>query len=168
MWNANSLVQDFLTRVAVSIANNGNNYTTNASVLYQYFKSILSVALISTVFANGPWDRGSIPHRVIPKTQKWYLMPLCLILSIIRYRSKVKWCNPENGVALSHTPWCGSYWKGSPGSTSTKIANFTLIFISIFYIYFIFIFYIYFISTFHIYFISLSYINIFLKISWCL
>ena len=27
---------------------------------------------------------GSIPGRVIPKTQKWYLMPPCLKLSIIR------------------------------------------------------------------------------------
>ena len=27
------------------------------------------------VFANDPRDRGSIPGRVIPKTQKWYLMP---------------------------------------------------------------------------------------------
>ena len=26
------------------------------------------------VFANGPGDLGSIPGRVIPKTQKWYLM----------------------------------------------------------------------------------------------
>ena len=30
-------------------------------------------------------DRGSIPGRVIPKTQKWYLMPPCLTFSIIRY-----------------------------------------------------------------------------------
>ena len=29
--------------------------------------------------------RGSIPDIVIPKTQKWYLMPPCLTLSIIRY-----------------------------------------------------------------------------------
>ena len=49
---------------------------------------------MSRVFANGPSDRGSIPGRVIPKTQKRYLMPLCLTLSIIRYRSSVKWSNP--------------------------------------------------------------------------
>ena len=30
------------------------------------------------VFANGSGDRGSIPSRVITKTQKWYLMFPCL------------------------------------------------------------------------------------------
>ena len=35
-------------------------------------------------FANGSGDRGSILGRVIPKTEKWYLMPLCSTLSIIR------------------------------------------------------------------------------------
>ena len=33
---------------------------------------------------NGPGDLCSIPSRVIPKTQKWYLMLPCLTLSIIR------------------------------------------------------------------------------------
>ena len=58
-------------------------------------------------------DLGSIPGRVIPKTQKWYLMPPCLTLSIIRYRSRVKWSNPGKGIAPSPTPWCSSYRKGS-------------------------------------------------------
>ena len=44
---------------------------------------------------------------------KWYLIPLCLTLSIIRYVSKVKWSNPVKGVAPSPTHWCCSYWKGS-------------------------------------------------------
>ena len=30
---------------------------------------------MSRMFANGPGDQGSIPSRVIPKTQKMYLMP---------------------------------------------------------------------------------------------
>ena len=34
----------------------------------------------------------------------WYLMPPCLTLSIIRCGSRVKWNNPENGVAASFTP----------------------------------------------------------------
>ena len=41
------------------------------------------------VFANDPRDQGSIPGRVIPKAQKWYLIPLWLILSIIRHGSRV-------------------------------------------------------------------------------
>ena len=59
---------------------------------------------MSKVFANGPGDRDSILGGVIPKTQKWYLMPLCLTLSIIRYGSRVKWSNPRKGVTVSPTP----------------------------------------------------------------
>ena len=49
-------------------------------------------------------DLGSIPGRVIPKTQKWYLMPPYLTFSIIRYGSMVKWSNPGKGVSPSSTP----------------------------------------------------------------
>ena len=42
------------------------------------------------------------------KLKKGYLMPLCLILSIIRYVSRGKWSNPGIGVAPSPTPWCSS------------------------------------------------------------
>ena len=38
---------------------------------------------MSRVFTNGPGDRGSIPGQVIPKTQKWYLMPPYLELNTI-------------------------------------------------------------------------------------
>ena len=43
-----------------------------------------AIGLMSSGFTNGLGDRGSIPGRVIPKTQKWYLMPPWLELSIIR------------------------------------------------------------------------------------
>ena len=45
--------------------------------------------------------------------KKWYLIPPCLTLGIIRYASRVKWRNPGKGVAPSPTPRCSSYWKGS-------------------------------------------------------
>ena len=61
------------------------------------------------VFANGPGDGGSFSGRVIPKTQKWYSMPPCLTLSIIRHGSKVKWNNPGNRVAPSLTSQGSSY-----------------------------------------------------------
>ena len=51
--------------------------------------------------------------RVIPKTQKWYLMPPCLTLNVFRYGSRVKWSNSGNRVALSPTSQWSSYWKGS-------------------------------------------------------
>ena len=68
------------------------------------------IGLMSRVFTNG---LGSIQGQVIPKTQKWYLIPPCLTLSIIRYGSRVKWSNPGKWVAPSPTPWCNSYQKGS-------------------------------------------------------
>ena len=43
----------------------------------------------------------------------WYLIPPCLTLIIIKYISRVKWSNPEKGVAPFPTPQCCSYWKGS-------------------------------------------------------
>ena len=47
------------------------------------------------------------------RPKKWYWMPPCWTLSIIRYGSKVKWSNPGKGVASSSTPQCSSYRKGS-------------------------------------------------------
>ena len=62
------------------------------------------------VFAN-----GSVQSQVESKQRlkKWYLRLPYLTLSIIRYRSRVKWVNPGKGVALSPKPWCSSYQKGS-------------------------------------------------------
>ena len=53
------------------------------------------------------------------RLKKWYLMPPCLTISVIRYRSRVKWNNPGKGVVPSLIPWCSSYRKfGSPSTTS--------------------------------------------------
>ena len=65
--------------------------------------------IVGRVFANGLRDQSSIPSRVLPKTQK---MIFGLALSIIRYVSRLKWCNPGKGAALSLTPQCSSYWQG--------------------------------------------------------
>ena len=46
------------------------------------------------------------------RLKKYYLIPSCLTLSIIRYRSR-KWSNPGKGVVPSSTRWCSSYWKGN-------------------------------------------------------
>ena len=47
------------------------------------------------------------------RLKKWYLILPCLTLSIIRYGSRIKWSNPGEGVMLTPTPSCSSYWKGS-------------------------------------------------------
>ena len=68
------------------------------------------IGLVGRVFANGSGDWGSIPGRDIQKTfKKWYLIPPCLTLSIIRYVSRVKRSNPRKGVAPSSTSQCSSY-----------------------------------------------------------
>ena len=69
------------------------------------------------VFANGPGDLGSIPGRVIPKTQKMVLDASLLNTQIIRHGSRVKWSNPGKGVEPSPTPWCGSNQKERRGVT---------------------------------------------------
>ena len=45
--------------------------------------------------------------------KKWYLIPPCSTLSIIKYGSRVKWSNSRKVVAPSPTSRCSSYWKGS-------------------------------------------------------
>ena len=52
------------------------------------------------VFANGPGDWGLIPGCVIWKTPKIALDATLITLSIIRYRSRVKWSSQGKGVAL--------------------------------------------------------------------
>ena len=44
--------------------------------------------LMSRVFANGPGDRGSIPGRVIPKTQKIVLD--AALLNTQHYKVRIK------------------------------------------------------------------------------
>ena len=43
------------------------------------------------------------------KLKKWYLIPPCLTLNIIRYVSRVKWSNPRKKVAPFRTPQGSSY-----------------------------------------------------------
>ena len=49
-------------------------------MIYSYW----SIGLVGRVFVNDSGDWGSIPDQAISKTKKWYLIPPCLTLSIIR------------------------------------------------------------------------------------
>ena len=77
------------------------------------------------VFANGPGDRGSIPVRVITKTQKWYWIPRCSTLGIVRYVSRVKWSYPGKLIVAFTPPRCIANVKGAFGSPSTTVTNVT-------------------------------------------
>ena len=65
------------------------------------------------VFANVPGDLGSIPGRVIPKTQKMVLDASLLSTQHYKVRIKGKVEQSRKGVAPSPTHWCSSYRKGS-------------------------------------------------------
>ena len=65
------------------------------------------------VFTNDPWDLGSIPGRVIPKTQKMVLDASLLNTQHYKVRIKGKVEQSRERVAPSPTPWCSSYRKGS-------------------------------------------------------
>ena len=71
------------------------------------------IGLAVRVFANGPGDLGSIPGRVIPKTQKVVLDASFLNTQHYKVRIKGKVEESREGVAPSPTLWCSSYRKGS-------------------------------------------------------
>ena len=90
--------------------------TTNYSqinYIYIYIYNRTLAKWLECSFANGLGGWGPNPGRVMPKTQKWYLIPPCFRLSIIRYGTRVKWINPRKGVAPFLTPWYCIYRKGS-------------------------------------------------------
>ena len=71
------------------------------------------IGLAVRVFANGAGDLGSIPGRVIPKTQKMVLDASLLNTQHYKVRIKGKVEQSGEGVAPSPTLWCSSYRKGS-------------------------------------------------------
>ena len=79
--------------------------------VYIYLHTLLSIGLISRVFTNG---QTGVQSQFVSyqRLKKWYLMPPCLVLSIIRWGSSVKCNNFGNAVAPSPT-LCSSNWKRS-------------------------------------------------------
>ena len=68
------------------------------------FERIQAISQMSRVFTNGPEDRGSIPGRVIPKTQKLVLDATLLSTQYykVRVKGKVEWSREWNS-ALPYT-----------------------------------------------------------------
>ena len=77
------------------------------------FNSTYELKICENRLANGPGDLGSIPGRVIPKTQKMVLDASLLSTQHYKVRIKGKVEQSREGVAPSTTPWCSSYQKGS-------------------------------------------------------
>ena len=77
------------------------------------------------MFANGPGDLGSIPGRVIPKTQKMVLDACLLNTQHYKVRIKGKVEQSREGVAPPLHIVVVAIEKGAFGLLSTMVANFT-------------------------------------------
>ena len=110
------------------------SFTSFNSILQSFLLSCLlfdflhalnwCIGLVSRLFTNGLGDQGSIPCRVIPKTQKMVLDTSMLNTLHYKVCIKGKWSNPEKVVVPYPTPQCSSYWKGS-----LQVTKFTYIFL---------------------------------------
>ena len=76
-----------------------------------------------TEFANGLGDQGSVVVESYQRLKKWFLMPPCLALSIIRLASRVKWSNPGKELRPPLHLGVVAIKKGAFGTPSTKVVN---------------------------------------------
>ena len=88
----------------------------------------LDIGLAVRVFAKGPGDLGSVPGRVIPKTQKIVLD--ASLLNTQHYKVRIKRKVEQSRKRTSALPLhlgVVAIEKGAFGSPSTMVANFTLL-----------------------------------------
>ena len=97
-----------------------SKFTQVSSTLLSILANLNNAVVAVRVFANGPGDLGSIPGRVIPKTQK---MVLLLNTQLYKVWIKGKVEQSRERVAPSPTP----IEKGAFGLPSTMVANFILL-----------------------------------------
>ena len=88
-------------------------FIINTTIINATTTNTPDIGLAVRVFANGPGDLGSVPGRVIPKSQKMVLDASLLNTQHYKVRIKGKVEQSREGVAPSPTPWCSSYRKGS-------------------------------------------------------
>ena len=83
------------------------------------------------VFANGLEDRGSLSGRVTPKTQKMVLD--ATLFNTQHYKVRIKGKMGQSWERSSAIPHLGvvAIEKGTFGSPSTMVANFTYLCINI-------------------------------------
>ena len=96
------------TRVYINVYSSNPFQNEIADKLISYI-SLPDIGLGVRVFGN----LGSIPGRVIPKTQKMVLDASLLNTQHYKVRIKGKVEQSREGVAPSPTHWCSSYRKGS-------------------------------------------------------
>ena len=74
--------------MSFSAINNSENLKVTDFVHDYYHSHLKDIGLAVRVFANGPGDLGSIPGRVIPKTQKMVLD--ASLLNTQHYKVRIK------------------------------------------------------------------------------
>ena len=129
LLNGISTFLDYLIPKPSFLKNCSDTIYTLAGISLNYDIEYRLLALTGRVFANGPGDRDSILSRVLPKTQKWYLIPPCLTLSILRCGWRVKWSNPGKVIVPSLHLDEVAIKKRPLGLLSTTAANFTLFYL---------------------------------------
>ena len=80
------------------------------------------------MFANGPGDRGSIPGRVIPKTQKMVLDTALINTQYYKVRIKNKVEQSKEWSCASLHIGVVDIEKEAFGAPWSKVANFILLF----------------------------------------
>ena len=89
------------------------NEETKPKSIFCIIYVCIYIGMMVSMFANGPGDLGSIPGKVIPKTQKMVLDAPLLSTQHYKVWIKGKLGNAGKGVVPFPTPWCSSYRKGS-------------------------------------------------------
>ena len=74
---------------------------------------IQPIDIVGRVFDSVPGDRGSMSGHSYQRLKKWYLIPPCFTLTIIKYVSRVKWNNLGKGIPPFPTPQRSSKRKES-------------------------------------------------------
>ena len=85
------------------------------------------IGLMSRMFTNGDWS--SIPGRVIPKTQKMVLNAILFSTQHYKVRTKGKVEQSWEWSSASLHLDVVAIEKGAFGSPSTKVTNFTLLYL---------------------------------------
>ena len=75
----------FILRLYYSSRKGKNNENFYTSLIFRFY---IESGIMVRVFANGPGDLGSIPGRVIPKTQK--MVPDAILLYTQDYKVRIK------------------------------------------------------------------------------
>ena len=82
-------------------------FLSNPSFLHSLYIYIYilnrPISIMVRVFTNCPENQGSVPGRVIPKSQECNLMLPCLTLCIIKYGSRVSEAIQEKELPLPYT-----------------------------------------------------------------